>query len=117
MSAASSAPLAHPGRRTPRPVTVSAWAAPVMVVGQFALIAVVPVTIALVGSLLRARDRAVRRAAAALAVAYAIPLTVWLARPDGAPSLSKDIHPAFVGVIVAASAVLIVTIRRTRSSK
>ncbi|MFE2041915.1 hypothetical protein ACFXAZ_13480 [Streptomyces sp. NPDC059477] len=93
-------------------MTVSAWAAPVLVVGQFALIAAVPVTIALVGALLRARDRAVRLTAGLLAVAYAIPLVTWLIRPDGAPSLSKDIHPGFVGLIVAASAALIVAIHR-----
>lgn len=125
MAMAPSAPSATPtppatsaslraGARTPRPVTVSAWAAPVMVVGGFALIAVVPVTVALVGSLLRVRDRAVRLAAAVLAAAYAIPLVVWLTRPDAAPSLSKDIHPAFVGVIVAVAAALVVAIHRPR---
>ncbi|GLK15006.1 hypothetical protein GCM10017600_84190 [Streptosporangium carneum] len=85
-----------------------------MVVGQFALLAIVPVVIALVGALRHARDQTVRRAATLLAVTYAIPLVVWLTRPAGAPSLSKDIHPAFVGLIVAASAALIVTIHRAR---
>ncbi|MET8051581.1 hypothetical protein ABZU75_28680 [Streptosporangium sp. NPDC005286] len=108
----ASKPLVHTGRRTPRAVTISSWAVPVMVLGQFALLAIVPVAIALVGALRHARDRTVRWAAALLAVTYAIPLVVWLTRPDAAPSLSKDIHPAFVGLIVAASAVLIVAILR-----
>lgn len=106
--------LARPDRRTPLSVTISSWAVPIMVVGQFALVAVVPVAIALVGALRRARDRAVRWAATLLAVTYAIPLGVWLTRPDGAQSLSKDMHPAFVGLIVAASAALLVTIHRAR---
>ncbi|MFI6734933.1 hypothetical protein ACIBI9_18555 [Nonomuraea sp. NPDC050451] len=107
---------ARTDRRTPLAVTISSWAVPVMVLGQFALLAIVPVTIALVGALLHARDRMVRWAAALLALAYAIPLVVWLTRPDGAPSLSKDIHPAFVALIVAASAALIVAILRARRS-
>ncbi|MFE7567054.1 hypothetical protein ACFU76_08825 [Streptomyces sp. NPDC057539] len=106
--------LVHARRRTSLPVTISAWAVPIMVLGQFALIAIVPVTIALVGALRGAPDRAVRRAASLVAVAFAIPLVVWLTRPDGAESLSKDIHPGFVGLIVAASAALILTIHRAR---
>ncbi|WSY48229.1 hypothetical protein OG948_41390 (plasmid) [Embleya sp. NBC_00888] len=85
-----------------------------MVLGQFALLAGVPVVVALVGALTRVRDRAVRAGAVLVTVAFAIPLTVWLARPDGAQSLSKDIHPAFVGLIVAASAALIFTLYRAR---
>ncbi|MFI0264153.1 hypothetical protein ACH4OW_34710 [Streptomyces sp. NPDC017056] len=99
-------------RRVPLPVTVAAWTAPVLVVGQFALIAVLPVAIASAGALRHVRDRAVRRAAALLAVSYAVPLAIWLTRPDGAQSLSKDMHPAFTGLIVVASAVLLVTLRR-----
>jgi len=102
------------GRRVPLSVTVSAWAVPVMVVGQFALVAGLPVVIALVGALRRVPDRAVRRAATLVAVTFAIPLVVWLTRPDGAQSLSKDMHPGFVGLIVAASAVFLVTLHRAR---
>ncbi|MGW5685827.1 hypothetical protein [Nonomuraea sp. NPDC003754] len=109
-----STPPARTDRRTPPAVTISSWAVPVMVLGQFALLAGVPVTIALVGALRHVRDRTVRRAATLLAVTYAIPLVVWRTRLDGAPSLSKDIHPAFVALIVAASAALIVAIRRAR---
>ncbi|WP_424642409.1 hypothetical protein [Embleya sp. AB8] len=95
-------------------MTISAWAVPVMVLAQFALLAVVPVAIALYGALTRVHDRTIRATAALVAVAFAIPLTVWLVRPDGAQSLSKDIHPAFVALIVAASAALLFTIHRPR---
>ncbi|MFF4771543.1 hypothetical protein ACFY05_01640 [Microtetraspora fusca] len=106
--------LPRTGRHTPLAVTASSWAVPVLVLGQFALLAIVPVAIALVGALRHTRDRTIRWAAALLAVTYAIPLALWLTRPDGAPSLSKDIHPAFVGLIGAASAGLIVAIFRAR---
>ncbi|MGI5170285.1 hypothetical protein ACQEU3_38620 [Spirillospora sp. CA-253888] len=111
---ATSASLARTGRRLPRSVTVSSWAVPIMIVGQFAMLAIVPVAIALIGALRRTRDRAVRRAATILAVVYAVPLAIWVARPDGAPSLSKDMHPVFAGLIVAASIALIATVLRTR---
>lgn len=111
---ASPAATAH---RIPRAVTISAWAVPIMVLGQFALISGVPVVIALVGAFTRVRDRAVRAAAALLAVSFAIPLTIWLVRPDGAQSLSKDIHPVFVGLIVAAGAALVLALRRARSGR
>ncbi|MFF2846642.1 hypothetical protein ACFVT5_09940 [Streptomyces sp. NPDC058001] len=113
-SSESPAPAPAATRRIPLPLTISAWAVPIMVLAQFALVAIVPVVIALVTGLGRVRDRAVRLAASLLAVAFAIPLTVWLVRPDGAPSLSKDIHPAFVALIVAASAALLLTLRRAR---
>ncbi|MEV0262568.1 hypothetical protein AB0I49_14625 [Streptomyces sp. NPDC050617] len=98
--------------RVPRALTISAWAVPIMVVGQFALLASVPVVIALVAAFARVRDRAVRGAAGLVAAAFAIPLMVWLVRPDGAQSLSKDIHPGFVALIVGASSALIFTVHR-----
>lgn len=110
----TSTPAGRRGRRIPLSVTVSAWAVPVMVVGQFALVAAVPVVIALIGALRRVPDRAVRRAASLVALAFAAPLALWLVRPDGAPSLSKDMHPGFTGLIVAASAAFLVTLHRAR---
>ncbi|MFF8913281.1 hypothetical protein ACF08M_08120 [Streptomyces sp. NPDC015032] len=101
-------------RRVPRSVTAASWAVTVMVVGQFALIAVVPVVIALVGALRQVSDRAVRGAATLLAVTYAIPLAICATRPDGAQSLSKDMHPAFTGLITAASVALVVATHRAR---
>ncbi|MCX4672927.1 hypothetical protein OG453_40885 [Streptomyces sp. NBC_01381] len=90
-------------RRVPLPVTVSAWAVPVMVVGQFALVAGVPVVIAVAGALRRVPDRAVRRAATPVAVAFAIPLAVWLTRPSAGSAARV---PSLVcGCVVAGRAV------------
>ncbi|WP_258573774.1 hypothetical protein [Streptomyces sp. KM273126] len=36
---------------------------------------------------------------------------------DRAPSLAKDIHPGFVGLILATSAVLLVTLCRARTHR
>jgi len=56
----SESPQTHAGRRAPLPVTLSSWAVPLMVVGQFALLAVLPVVIVLVSAHRSLRDRAVR---------------------------------------------------------
>lgn len=117
MATTAKSPQPHTGRRAPLPVTVASWAVPVMVVGQFALIAGLPVMIVLVGAHRSVRDRAVRWATTLLAVAYAVPLVVWLARPDGAQSLSKDMHPVFAALIVATSAAVIATLHRSRTRR
>jgi hypothetical protein len=90
-------------RRAARTVIISAWAVPVLVIGQFAMLAIVPVTLALVATLRDARLRRLRRWTAALATAYAVPLILWAIGPDRAPSLSKDMHPALAAVIVVAA--------------
>lgn len=82
---------------------VAAWAVPVLVLGQFAPLAIVPVAVVLADS----RVRALRRYTGLLAALHATPIVIWLTRPDGAESLSKDIHPAFVVLIVAAAAALL----------
>jgi len=101
-------------RRTPLFVTISAWAVPILVIAQFSMLAVVPVLIVLLGALLNARARTLRWWAILLAAVYATPLVIWILRPDGAPSLSKDMHPAFAVLIVAVAVVLIVKIVRRR---
>ncbi|WP_198036842.1 hypothetical protein [Nocardia sp. BMG51109] len=83
------------------PVSISAWAVPVLVIGQFAMVAILPVAITLIGTLRDTRHTGLRWWAAALTVAYAIPLALWAIGPDRAPSLSKDMHPAFAVLIVA----------------
>lgn len=93
--------------RAPRYLTISAWAVPIMVLGQFAFLAMIPVALVLYGALRNPHARDLRWPAALLTAAFATPLTIWLLRPDGAQSLSKDIHPVFVGLIVAASAVVL----------
>jgi hypothetical protein len=94
-------------RRTPSSVLVSAWAVPILVVGQFAMLAVIPVALVLSGTLRDARFRALRWWTAALTAAYATPLVLWAIGPDRAPSLSKDMHPVFAALIVVAAVAFI----------
>lgn len=96
-------PSTSPTRRADRTVVISIWAVPVLVVGQFAMLAIVPVTLALMVSLRRAHLRGLRRWTIALATAYATPLILWAIGPDRAPSLSKDMHPVFAALIVVAA--------------
>ncbi|RII20956.1 hypothetical protein DSC45_02405 [Streptomyces sp. YIM 130001] len=110
--AGTSGVVARAERRTPLAVSVSAWLAPLLVLTGFAFVAFAPVLVALVGALVRGRDAVVKAAAAVLAVGYAIPFAIWQLRPDGAQSLTKDIHPGFVVLIVAASAALLIAVRR-----
>ncbi|GAA4523908.1 hypothetical protein [Amycolatopsis samaneae] len=79
-------------------VLIAAWAVPVLVLGQFAFVAGVPVAIVLAGTL---RDAALRWWGAALTAAYVTPLLLWRLGADPAPSLSKDMHPAFTAVLTA----------------
>ncbi|UUV31011.1 hypothetical protein NQK81_40705 [Amycolatopsis roodepoortensis] len=88
-------------RRFPRSVLVSAWAVPVMIIGQFAMLAVVPVALVLIGTLRDARFKALRWGAIALTAAYATPLALWAIGPERAQSLSKDMHPVFAAIIIA----------------
>lgn len=108
-SPASTAISARSGR-IPRYVLVSAWSIPILVIGQFAMLAIVPVALVVFGALRHAQLRSVRWWAVLLGAIYATPLAIWLLRPDGARSLSRDMHPAFLVLIVAASALLLVRI-------
>ncbi len=95
----------------PRKVRVSAWVAPIMVVGTFAFFAAIPVAMVVYGVLRRVRTGALRWWAIALGVVYVIPMATWLLKPNRPPSLSKDISPVFVALIVVASAGVIYTLR------
>ena len=111
----SSAPVAaRTPRGTPLYLHISAWAVPILVVGQFSMLAIVPVAIAVIGTLVDARIRPLRWWAGLLGAVYATPLAIWLLRPDGAQSLSKDMHPVFVGLIVAVSVVFLLKIYTRR---
>lgn len=101
-------------RRAPRSVFIAAWAIPIMVLGQFAMLAIVPVAIVLVGTLRSARIRALRWWVALLTLAYATPLAIYAFNPDRAQSLSKDISPVFVVLIVAISAVVLLKLHTNR---
>ncbi|QFU92073.1 hypothetical protein [Amycolatopsis sp. YIM 10] len=87
-----------------RPVIIAAWAAAVMVAGQFAMVAIVPVAIVVIGTLVTERLRPLRWWASALGAAYALPLALWAIGPERAPSLSKDMHPALAVLVVATAA-------------
>lgn len=96
--------------RAPKKVLISLWAIPVLMIGQFAMVAIVPVTLVVIGTLRDARMRPLRWWAAGLAVAYATPLAVWALRADPAPSLSKDIHPVLLGLVVAVAVAFLIRI-------
>jgi len=93
----------RPRPHTPLFIRIAAWSVPVLMVGQFALLAVIPVAAIVVGTLINSRARALRWWAALLGIVYATPLAVWIIRPDSAQSLSKDIHPALLTAVVVAS--------------
>ena len=81
---------------------VAAWAVPVMVIGEFGLLSGIPIAVVLVASLRDRRSTALRWWAGALALAYATPLTMWLAGPSQAPSLSKYMDSTTTAVLAAA---------------
>ena len=57
----SSAPVAaRTPRRAPLYLHISAWAVPVLVLGQFSMLAIIPVAIAVIGTLVDARIRPLR---------------------------------------------------------
>jgi hypothetical protein len=104
--------------RLPRSAAVAAGAVAVMVVGQFAMLAVVPVAIVVVSTWRNVALGALRWWAAGLAAAFATPLVLWAIGPDRAPSLSKDMHPALAAVVVAAAVAYVaawVVARRRRT--
>lgn len=106
----SPAPASTKRGRAPLSVMIAAWSAPILVAVDFALLAVVPVTVVLVRSLRRSRLRALRWPAGLLAAVYTTPLTLWLLDPARAGSLSKHIEWVWVALIVAASAVVLLTL-------
>jgi hypothetical protein len=102
-----------------RSVIISAWAVPVLVLGQFAMMAIFPVALMVRGTLRDPPLRPLRGWAVAVTVAYATPLVLWAVGPDRAQSLSKDMDPVSAAAIVVTAAAFIVAFhivaRRTRS--
>jgi hypothetical protein len=76
----------------PRYVVVSAWAVPITVSGQFALLAVVSVALVLYGALRDTRTQALRWPAG-LAAVYATPLAIWLLRLTAAGACPRTSTP------------------------
>ena len=72
------------------------------------MLAIVPVAVVLIGTFRTPRLRPLRWWAAALAALYALALGLWAIGPDRAPSLSKDIHPALAGLVVATAVAVVV---------
>ncbi|MGB3443476.1 MAG: hypothetical protein WBA97_32470 [Actinophytocola sp.] len=101
-------------RTVPRHVVHSAWAVPVLVVGQFAFLAVIPVTLIAVGTLRKVKNRTLRLLAGLLTATYAVPFLWWAANPDRAASLSKDMSPVFASLIVASSVIFVLQVIRSR---
>lgn len=102
------------------PTLVAAWAAPVMVIGQFGLLSGIPIAVVVVASLRNRRSKALRWWAGALALAYATPLTLWLTGPSEAPSLSKYMSPATTAVLAGvgvATAIAHQVVRRRSTGK
>jgi hypothetical protein len=97
--------------RPSKAVLVAAWAFPVMVLGQFALLAGIPVAIVLARTL---RSRAARWWSGLTAAAYVVPLAIWLLGPSTAPSLSKSLSPVATGVITTVGAVAAVGLHLVR---
>ena len=102
------------GRRTPLYMHIAAWAVPVMVLGQFSMLAIVPVAMLIIGTLVDRRVKPLRWWAGLLAALYATPLVIWILREDGAQSLSKDMSPILAGLIVAASVAFLIKIYTRR---
>lgn len=101
--------------RYPRRFVISLWSIPVLVIGQFAMLAIIPVVIVVLGVLRDARLRAMRSWTIALGAAYATPLIIWLVRPDGAKSLSRDMSPIFVVLITVVTAIVLLRMRLKKS--
>ena len=99
--------------RARRAVLISAWAIPVLIVAQFAMLAIVPVVIAVIAG---ARMRGVRLFTWLLGALYATPLVVWALRADPAQSLSKDIHPALAGLVIAGAVAVLIALYRNRKA-
>jgi len=88
-------------RRASRRVAAAAISIPVLIIGQFAMLAIVPVAVVVTTTWRHKHLRPLRAWAAGLATLYAIPLALWAIGPDRAPSLSKDMAPPFAALIVA----------------
>ncbi len=112
MATTHSTPTIRP-TGVPRKVIISAWTIPLLVLGQFSFVALVPVTVVVVSILRHFRSGALRWAAVALGTSFALPMAIWALRRDPAPSLSKDMSPTFAGLIVTAALGVLVSAYRS----
>ncbi|MGZ4453338.1 MAG: hypothetical protein ACXVDH_09190 [Nocardioides sp.] len=90
----------HPFRRT---VLAGAWV-PVLIAGEFAMMAIIPVAVVVATTWRTPGLRRLRPWAAGLAGLYAVPLVMWALGPDRAPSLSKDMDPTVAALVALGGA-------------
>ncbi len=108
LSFAPTPPRPRPRVRRAHPaIVISAWSIPILILGQFALLAAVPVVVAVVAVMRDTRSRALRWWVMAVAISYVAALVLWILRPERAQSLGKDMNPALASIIVAAAVALI----------
>ncbi|WP_051551360.1 hypothetical protein [Nocardioides sp. URHA0020] len=93
--------------RASRRLVIAAVSIPVMVIGQFAMLAVIPVTIVVRTTWRHPHLRPLRAWAVGLAAVYATPLALWAIGPDRAPSLSQDMAAPLATLIVAGSSAFV----------
>jgi hypothetical protein len=96
----------------PRKVLITACAIPVMVIGQFSFLAMIPVAIVVRTVTRRFSTGPLRSWSLALGAAFTAPLAIWAVRPNRAQSLSKDMSPSFAALIVATAGGVIVAAHR-----
>ncbi|WGL50621.1 hypothetical protein P5P86_11665 [Nocardioides sp. BP30] len=85
----------HPFRRS----VIAGAAVPLLIAAEFAMMALIPVAIAVVATWRDPGLRKLRPWATALGGLYALALARWAIGPDRAPSLSKDIDPTLAVAI------------------
>lgn len=112
---------AVPSRRARTPLLarleiVAAYATTLLVAGQFAKIAIGGVVLVIVATLLEPQLRQLWWAAGALTAAYAVPFTLYLTNPRRAASLSQDMHPVWVVLVVATGVAYVVAYHLLRRS-
>jgi hypothetical protein len=98
---ATHAPIEDAARRASTKVVIAAASIPVMVIGQFAMLAIVPVVVVVRTTWRHPHLRPLRPWAVGLATLYAVPLVLWAVGPDRERSLSKDMDAPFAALIVA----------------
>lgn len=92
-------PAGGGSKLVPRIAVISACVGSVLVVTGFGKIAIVPIALTLIATIATPGIRRIWWAAAAFAVVYSVPFIQYAVDPNRAPSLSKDMHPAWWVII------------------
>jgi peptidoglycan/LPS O-acetylase OafA/YrhL len=110
----STSVLGRRARALERTAVISAWIATILVPTGFAKIAIAPIALMLLATLVGPTMRRLRWAALVVAGAYAIPFTLYAVNPDRARSLSRDMDPIWWVVIPLLGVVYLVAYYRGR---